>query len=465
MRLSGFESGVGEVIQLSGIILSPFSCQFGVYLHDHGSVCMTHPGLERLDRDTGFIAGSTVGYPEIMATDPDILPRWKCLPCLEELFVLFCFPIPTPMTSAVNVPTVSQRPDNVLRLEKKGAETDYEYVFDAKYRINPSAEGTDYHLTISKTPGPEVDDINTMHRYRDAIVYHNGASPFERMMFGAYVLFPYKNEDEYRQHRFYQSIDQVNIGGLPFLPSATGLVTDMLDDLIDDSPESAFERATLPKGIESKLKKVDWNRRDVLVGAVRSQEQLEACMEHRFYYVPVRMLAQENLPIHEVALYQSKGLFGREAGIEYYGEVLSVEKVKRNEITEILRDSDELYYRLNIHKWVSLGRRIEAKEYGIRSYAFTNHFLLKHSISVPELFLKTEEEYRFLTELKRVSGNAALINDDRGMGFGFGDYRVLFEDGEIELFNKEKRLASCKINSFVKRPNAEFRALMRAMKE
>lgn len=367
--------------------------------------------------------------------------------------------------SAVNVPTVSQRPDNVLRLEKKGAETDYEYVFDAKYRINPSAEGTDYHLTISKTPGPEVDDINTMHRYRDAIVYHHGASPFERMMFGAYVLFPYKNEDEYRQHRFYQSIDQVNIGGLPFLPSATGLVTDMLDDLIDDSPESAFERATLPKGIESKLKKVDWNRRDVLVGAVRSQEQLEACMEHRFYYVPVRMLAQENLPIHEVALYQSKGLFGREAGIEYYGEVLSVEKVKRNEITEILRDSDELYYRLNIHKWVSLGRRIEAKEYGIRSYAFTNHFLLKHSISVPELFLKTEEEYRFLTELKRVSGNAALINDDRGMGFGFGDYRVLFEDGEIELFNKEKRLASCKINSFVKRPNAEFRALMRAMKE
>ncbi len=50
-----------------------------------------------------------------------------------------------------NIPTVAQRPDNVLQLEKKGAETDYEYVFDAKYRINPAIEGTDYYSSISKT--------------------------------------------------------------------------------------------------------------------------------------------------------------------------------------------------------------------------------------------------------------------------------------------------------------------------
>ena len=70
-------------------------------------------------------------------------------------------------------------------------------------------------------PGPKEDDINTM-RYRDAIVYQNGVSPYERTMFSAYVLFPYHNEEEFRHHRFYKSIDQVNIGGLPFLPSATG---------------------------------------------------------------------------------------------------------------------------------------------------------------------------------------------------------------------------------------------------
>lgn len=363
----------------------------------------------------------------------------------------------------VNVPTVTQRPDNVLRLEKKGSETDYEYVFDAKYRINPSIPGTDYHVHIAGTPGPEVDDINTMHRYRDAIVYHRGASPFERTMFGAYVLFPYANEEEYKHHRFFESIDKVNIGGLPFLPTATDLVTDMLDDLIDDSPESAFERATLPLGIESKLKKVDWDRKDVLIGTVRSKEQLEVCLSHHFYYVSASSKVKGNLPIHEVAIYQPKDLYGREAGIEWYGEVESIEKVKRREIEEFYRDSDELYYRLNVLEWHKLDRRIEAKEYGIRSIAFTNGFLLKHSTQVPELFLKTEEEYRFLTELKRKVSDAALINDDRATGFSFGEYRVIFEDGKIKLFGQAGMIDHCKINDFIHRPNAEFRELMRVM--
>lgn len=84
-----------------------------------------------------------------------------------------------------------------------------------------------------------------MHRYRDAIVYHNGADPYERTMFGAYVLFPYANKEEYRNHKFFESIEKVNIGGLPFLPSETSMVQDMLDALIADSPDSAFERATL----------------------------------------------------------------------------------------------------------------------------------------------------------------------------------------------------------------------------
>lgn len=156
------------------------------------------------------------------------------------------------------VPTVAQKPDNVLSLEKKtvnqvGKKVKYEYVFDAKYRVNPALEGSDYYNTISHTPGPETDDINTMHRYRDAIVYHNGADPYERTMFGAYVLFPYANKEEYRNHKFFESIEKVNIGGLPFLPSETSMVQDMLDALIADSPDSAFERATLPRGIEDKL--------------------------------------------------------------------------------------------------------------------------------------------------------------------------------------------------------------------
>ncbi len=362
------------------------------------------------------------------------------------------------------IPTVPQRPDNVLRLHKSSAKISYEYVFDAKYRVNPSAPDSDYHRFIDSTPGPEVDDINTMHRYRDAIVYRHSAPFYERTMFGAYVLFPYANESEYEHHRFFQSIDKVNIGGLPFLPSATRLVTNMLDDLIDDSPDAAFERATLPSGIEARLKKVDWNRREVLVGTVRSREQLDICLAGRFYYVPARLVQKDRLPILRIALYQPKNIFGANgSGVLYHGDVLSTERVKRSEIVEIPRDSDEPYYRFDVREWKKLDRRIETREIGIRQIAYTNDFLLKHSLQVPELFLQTEEEYRFLTELKRVVSDVSLINEQEATGFAFGAYRVIFESGSILLTDGRQIIQRCEIDRFLRHPNAEFRLFVRNM--
>ena len=84
---------------------------------------------------------------------------------------------------------------------------------------------------------------------------------------------------------------------------------------------------------------------------------------------------------------------------------------------------------------------------------------------VPELFLKTEEEYRFLVELKRLSGDAALINDDTKTGFEFGNYKVIFENGKIILLDQDRQLSDCMINDFIHHPNAQFRNLMRAMRK
>ncbi|PWJ70527.1 hypothetical protein B0O40_0369 [Ruminococcaceae bacterium R-25] len=155
------------------------------------------------------------------------------------------------------LPTVNQKPDNVLSLKKNGSGTSYEYVFDAKYRINPSGIDSEYYKAGYHTPGPEIDTINTMHRYRDAIVSRNGASPFERLMFGAYVLFPYKNRDEYKEHPFFKSIDAVNIGGLPFLPEETALVEAQLDKLIAETPENVYRRTILPNGIDDFYQRIN----------------------------------------------------------------------------------------------------------------------------------------------------------------------------------------------------------------
>lgn len=145
--------------------------------------------------------------------------------------------------------TVGQEPDNVLSLVKRGrsgVEVTYNYVFDAKYKLNSTVA----YRNRYGTPGPQEEDINTMHRYRDAIVSQVGETDrYERTMFGAYVLFPYQEQNgDFVRNHFYKSIQRVNVGALPFLPGSTRLVERFLDELIGDSSEEAFERAVPTRG-------------------------------------------------------------------------------------------------------------------------------------------------------------------------------------------------------------------------
>jgi hypothetical protein len=125
------------------------------------------------------------------------------------------------------LPTIAQKPDNVIQL----ANDKRFYIFDAKYRIQFDKR----YLGQYGGPGPTTEDINTMHRYRDAIAIPHPLRPKEYLkgvVQGAVVLFPFSDEEAYQSHKFYKSIPQVEIGGLPFLPNATALVSSKLDALL-----------------------------------------------------------------------------------------------------------------------------------------------------------------------------------------------------------------------------------------
>lgn len=359
--------------------------------------------------------------------------------------------------------TVNQKPDNVLELEKLGTEVSYKYVFDAKYRIENNPSNAFYP---DENPGPKVDDINTMHRYRDSIVYENKLSKFtfEKTMFGAYILFPYADEELYKEHRFYKSIDTVNIGGLPFLPGATTLVQELLCDLIADSKESAFERTTLPRGIEDKLAVVDWNKRDVLLGTFRDVQQFNTCFDKKMYYIPAKEVDDKDLPIHYVALYQTINKFGAEAGIRYYGEVLRTALVRRESIKEVpvrRNNGQEMYYRFFIREWKELQKPIRPREVGFTKN-YTNLFLLEHSEYIPELLFQNEEEYRFYAELKR-NVNSAEINDvGANIGFEYEDTKFIFAGENILAIRGDEIVEQIPVANFSRKPAAAFRKLQRA---
>jgi predicted component of viral defense system (DUF524 family) len=138
------------------------------------------------------------------------------------------------------LPTIAQQPDNVIQF----ATDDRFYIFDAKYRIQFDRD----YVRLYGGPGPTTDDVNTMHRYRDAIAIphpmkSNGYK--QGVVFGALVLFPLPDEMAYREHKFFRSIAQVEIGGLPFLPGSTSLVRTKLDSLLlSEFPMTSDERSS-----------------------------------------------------------------------------------------------------------------------------------------------------------------------------------------------------------------------------
>ena len=368
-----------------------------------------------------------------------------------------------------NTQTVNQKPDNVLTLEKKGTDVPYMYVFDAKYRIENNPTDSFYP---DNTPGPKVDDINTMHRYRDSIVYENTGSPrfmFEKKMFGAYVLFPYDDPGgEYKNHRFYKSIETVNIGGLPFLPGTTELLEIFLEELVADSSDSAFERASLPRGIEERLARVDWSVKDVMVGTVRTADQLQFSLDKRGYYVPAKYISDDILPIRYIALYEKD--LGGESGIKRFGEVLTTQKFKRSRIPVTMRpgaDPEELYYYFTVRKWEPLPRVIGLQDTAKGKPQFTNKFLLDHCTKSYQLFaISSEEEYRLMTEINKAfevmsastaDNNAAVyrINDNRSVIVADGHFTITSDAGDI--------IDSIAISSFARNPRAGFRKIKRTI--
>lgn len=364
--------------------------------------------------------------------------------------------------------TINQKPDNVLTLEKRGSDVPYKYVFDAKYKIETNLPNDFYPDT---KPGPKVEDINTMHRYRDAILYEDKSLPkrfrFEKTMFGAYVLFPYDKEDEYKEHRFYKSIESVNIGGLPFLPGHTQLVELLLNELINDSDESAFERAILPRGIETKIEKVDWEVRDVLVGSLGSNIQLQKNIEYNFYYAPAKYISDKQLPIRYVAIYQSKSK--GDPGIKYYGEVTSISKIRRNEIKEVpvRKDNpDERYYYFKVKKWDILQKPITIKTERVYEPKFTNLFLLKNSTDTYELFnIISESEYRLLQELKRTYQDTCVREKMDGIVFRANENATIYTMGGNFILCDEtgKIIKEFNIEQFASNPRREFNKIKEYM--
>ncbi|WP_078414717.1 restriction endonuclease-like protein [Priestia abyssalis] len=362
------------------------------------------------------------------------------------------------------LPTVSQRPDTMLAIEKKGKEYRYQYIFDAKYRIDFAKSGS-YYEKQYKTPGPMEEDINTMHRYRDALVVEQDG-PFERSAYGAYVLFPWNQEEEYEHHPFYKSIEKVNIGGFPFLPNATRLVEQFLDHLIEKSPEEIVKEGILPRGTRE-----EWQsslEEKVLVGVVKNQQHYDAHMKDGFYHIPVSQLKPGWQEAKYVALYAPKKWYGENGGIQYAARIKNVQIKKRNQIHELPSSRTNDYAYFELEPWKKLDHLIRPVGYGIQVYTMTTMSLLKDVQELPELFMKSKEERILWRTLRRFTQRVKIELDHSYLdqasaikSYEIQNVRITIDyERGVVIMGKEGRLKEISLSAMVKNTSAFFKEVL-----
>jgi predicted component of viral defense system (DUF524 family) len=124
--------------------------------------------------------------------------------------------------------TGDQRPDIVLEFREEGW-PHIIVVFDAKYRLRSDSE----YVATSGSPGPPLDGVNALHRYRDAIVVNSEGGPGRPTVKGV-ALFPLPAAaiSTFLGGRLFAALTVLGVGALPFTPTSTDVVANWLSDLL-----------------------------------------------------------------------------------------------------------------------------------------------------------------------------------------------------------------------------------------
>ncbi|PUU88390.1 MAG: hypothetical protein CI947_1948 [Halanaerobium sp.] len=370
-------------------------------------------------------------------------------------------------TSSGDGITTNQKPDNILSLSKNDSEHQYKFIFDAKYRLNNAEEGTRYGEKYDQIPGPEESDINTMHRYRDAVAAEMGED-YRRTMVGAYVLFPYHDKEKrFKEHKFYQSIDRVNIGAFPFLPGSTELLADFLENIIDESAQSNFKRNLLPAAADEFRPEVEF-KVDLLLGSLSSKKQLQYLLDNNLYYLPLKQSVL-NYNLEYIAIFQSKRKFGEESGVRYYGRIKNRKIVKRETIDfpSSSRKTDRNYLLFEVESWQQLGKKIKSEGYGVSgSHIYSNLMLLKKADTLPELSIRSLKEWRLWLELKRLKKEIRLNLENNNLdqnqeiaGFKVGEVEIKFKSNKLIAEMKDEQFEFFQ-SEFLQNPRAVLNKIM-----
>ncbi|MFC2139206.1 nuclease domain-containing protein, partial [Bacteroidota bacterium] len=330
--------------------------------------------------------------------------------------------------------TYNQRPDYSIEFKRHGFDKPFWYLFDAKYRFDENSRSENGVFNVPQ------DAIGQLHRYRDAILHTEPSTSTYRgaiKNLGGIILYPYPlGEDKFEKDNiFFKSIEDVNIGALPFLPSKTRLVNELLSSLINKTPEDHFEQFIDMDRQEYEKQRNRWKGL-VTVGVIPKENQTERIKflrEKLIYHLP--FVANTNSK-----LYMSKKLLlcvsGTNEAFQYdvhYWEILTDKELQSTGTTWFLRKEKYVAFHLMNETRILTPRNIAPLNFRYATSEGLNRYFRDPNKNEKCFYLTNSDAARLYDELQRLSMTFELnwINDKNDpslVQFTVGEKNILSSD-------------------------------------
>ena len=333
--------------------------------------------------------------------------------------------------------TYAQRPDYSIKFTKNGFEKPFWYLFDAKYRFNENK-----YKEINTYDVPQ-DAIGQLHRYRDAILHTAPANSTYRNAIknlGGIILYPYPlSENDYRENIYYKSIEQVNIGALPFLPSKSGLVSNLLNELINKRlPEEHFEQFVEMDNSEYVSKRTKWNEwvSIVILPADNRIERLKFLNDKKIYYLPLVKNTDSRIYLSKKIIVSISGT--KEALLFDVNnwEVMSDKDLKLSGTTWNHRNDKYIAFKICNGKPISITKDIFPIKLRYVNLGGLDLYIKNESFDKNYLFLTNHDALILYNELTTLNINFDVKINDKD--YGQSDFFV--KEIKICSSNKHKNL-------------------------
>lgn len=298
-----------------------------------------------------------------------------------------------------------QRPDILITLKEPGWPAQH-LLLDAKYRVRFERE----FIQRFGAPGPDITAVNELHRYRDAILVSSGVESEKpkRTIIQAAALFPYREDIDgsFRNSKLWQSLAQMGVGAIPFLPGDKRYLTEWISSL---SEQGGWSLADTAIGHIANEKSGDWRiaaSEPILIGVLRPKiaaEHLQWILDNRCYYAPLHKNQKRQLTAKWVAIYVPSSL-AKTGVIRQWARVINIDIKPRSEIQTPWtagQDGGTMNVVYTLESFVDAPHVILNRE-GQRfsEPRWTTRLAFERATTLSELLLETEPEWKLYEQLK-----------------------------------------------------------------